>query len=125
MCASETIVFVTVVPMLAPMIIGTAFASGRGFSGDATRPTTIEVVTDELWTSVVASNPTIRATNGFSVALKNACSRSPPNSRNPSLSPRTPVRKISSRPRTSAPARNAGMPGRRAREFAESGLMAR
>ena len=47
MCASAAIVFVTVVPMLAPMIIGTAFTIGRGLSGAATKPTIIAVVTDE------------------------------------------------------------------------------
>ena len=76
-------VFVTVVPMLAPMIIGTAFSTGNGLSGAATSPTIIEVDTEELCTSVVASTPTINATNGLAVATKNKSSRSPPSSWNP------------------------------------------
>ena len=68
MCASETSVFVTVVPMLLPMIIGIAFATGSGSVGAATMPTMIDVVTDELCTRVVARTPTISPTNGLAVA---------------------------------------------------------
>ncbi len=71
MCASDTIVAVTVVPMLAPITIGMAFANGRGFSGAATNATTIEVVTDELCTTVVATKPTRKPMNGFKVAANN------------------------------------------------------
>ena len=78
MCASAAIVFVTVVPMLAPMIIGTAFTIGSGLSGAATKPTIIAVVTDELCTSVVAKIPTIRPMNGLSVAAKKESSSPPP-----------------------------------------------
>ena len=86
-------VFVIEVPMLAPMTIHTALATGSGFSGAATRPTIIEVVTDELCISVVARIPTISAMKGFSVAAKKAPSTSFPNSLNPSPSPWTPSRK--------------------------------
>ena len=95
--ASDTTVAVTVVPMLAPMIIGIAWASGSGFSGAATRPTTMAVVTDELWTTVVASNPTISPKNGFEVAAKKLSMKSRPSSWKPSPSPLTPVRKTNSR----------------------------
>ena len=93
---------VTVVPMFAPITIGTAFSRGSGFSGAATRPTTIDVVTDELCTSVVASSPTISAAKGFEVALKNESSKSPPSSVKPSPKPRTPIRKTNNRAATAA-----------------------
>ena len=44
-----------VVPMLAPKI--TPIACGNCISPALTRPTTITVVTDELWTSVVTAVP--------------------------------------------------------------------
>ena len=44
-CPSETSVFVTVVPMLAPMIMGTAVSIGR--LPAATRATIVAVVTDD------------------------------------------------------------------------------
>ena len=110
--ASETIVAVTVVPMLAPMIIGIALARGSGFSGAATRPTTIAVVTDELWTTVVASNPTINPKNGFDVAAKKLWMKSSPSSRNPSPSPLTPARKTNRRA-TAARRRGARVDGGR------------
>jgi hypothetical protein len=56
-----------------------AFTTGSGFSGAATIPTTIEVVTDELCTNVVAKMPTIRPTKGFSVARKNVSRVPEPN----------------------------------------------
>ena len=90
-------VAVTVVPMLAPITIGIALASGNGFSGAATRATIIEVVTDELCTTVVANSPTTRPTNGFSVAAKKLWIRSSPSRRKPDPSPLTPSRKTNSR----------------------------
>ena len=94
--ASDTTVAVTVVPMLAPITIGTALASGSGCSGAATSATIIEVVTDELWTSVVASRPARRPTSGFSVAAKKLPIRSSPSSLNPEPSPLTPIRNTNS-----------------------------
>ena len=46
------------------------------------------------------------ATNGLAVALKKASKRSPPSSLKPSPSPRTPVRKTSSRHTSAKPASN-------------------
>ena len=97
MCPSDTSVDVTVVPMFAPMIMGTALASGSGLSGAATSATTIEVVTDELCMIVVASNPTINPMNGFSVVRKKLSRRSLPSSSKPSPSPLTPSRKTNNR----------------------------
>lgn len=99
MWASDTTVAVTVVPMLAPMTIGTALDRGNGFSGAATRATIIDVVTDELWTRVVAKRPTTRPTKGFSVAVKNDWMTSSPRSLNPSPRPLTPRRKTKRRPK--------------------------
>ncbi len=76
MWARDTSVFVTVVPMLAPMIIGTALAIGSAFSGAATSPTISEVETEELWTRVVARIPTMRPMNGFSVACEEGVQQS-------------------------------------------------
>ena len=100
MCASETTVAVTVVPMFAPMIIGTALLSGSGDSGAATSPTIIDVVTEELWTIVVARIPTTRPTSGFWVVEKITSRKSPPSSLNPSPRPLTLTRKPNSRTRT-------------------------
>jgi len=100
-------VFVTVVPMFAPMTMGTALAIGSAFSGAATSATIIDVVTDELWTSVVARTPTINAMNGFSVAAKNDSSTSRPRDLNPSPSPLTPTRKTKRSARTMS-ARTSG-----------------
>ncbi len=107
MCASETIVLVTVVPMFAPITIGTALATGSGFSGAATRPTIREVVTDELCTIVVARMPTISPRKGFAVAAKKESSSRCPSDLKPSPRPFTPSRKRKSRPST-ARARAAG-----------------
>lgn len=100
MCANETTVQVTVVPILAPIIIGTALANGRGFSGAATSPTIIDVDTDELCTSVVASTPTKIPTKGFAVRLKKLSRKSVPNSLNPSPSPLTPSKNTNSKNKT-------------------------
>ena len=96
MCAIETSVFVTVVPMFAPMIIGIALARGSGFAGAATRPTIREVETEELCTRVVARTPTIRPMKGFSVARKKESSNPAPSDLNPSPRPLTPTRKTKS-----------------------------
>ena len=44
----ETIVFVTDVPMFAPMTMGMAWGTWR--MPEATMPTMMEVVVEELWT---------------------------------------------------------------------------
>ena len=94
MWASDTIVLVTVVPMLAPMIIGTALAMGSGLSGAATNPTMSDVVTDELCIRVVARIPTISPISGLLVLVKNASNTSDPRLLNPSPSPFIPARKM-------------------------------
>ena len=58
----ETMVLVTEVPMLAPMIMGTAALTGTPAD---TRPTMMEVEVEEDWTSTVASTPIITPTIGF------------------------------------------------------------
>ena len=100
MWASETRVAVTVVPMLAPITMGIALARGSGFSGAATRATTMEVVTEELCMTVVASRPTMRPINGLEVAAKKLSMKSCPISSKPSPSPLTPRRNTNSRATT-------------------------
>ena len=69
-----TMVLVTVVPMLAPMMMGTALVTVS--APPATMPTTIEVVLDELWISEVASRPIIRPITGL-VVVAISCSLNP------------------------------------------------
>ena len=52
---SDTIVLVIVVPMLAPIMIGTAFC--RVMEPDATKATTRDVVVELLCNIAVISNP--------------------------------------------------------------------
>ncbi len=54
--------FVTVVPMFAPITIGTADATGR--TPAPTSPTIVDVVTEDDCTSTVASTPAQRAATG-------------------------------------------------------------
>ena len=51
-------VLVTDVPMLAPMMMGIAWVTDS--TSAPTRPTTIEVLVEELWTKTVAKIPTMR-----------------------------------------------------------------
>jgi len=60
-----TSVFVTVVPMLAPMTIGMALRTLN--APEATNATTIEVVVEELCIMLVAKRPTNRPINGLDV----------------------------------------------------------
>lgn len=99
MCPNETMVLVTVVPMFAPMIIGTALAIGKASPGAATSPTMSAVDTEELCTMVVARMPTISPMNGFSVAAKKLSSNPPPSDLKPSPKPFTPTRKTKRRTR--------------------------
>ena len=61
-CVKETIVLVTEVPMLAPMIIGMAVFTGT-FA--ATNPTMMEVDVELDWTKTVTSTPIITPTTGL------------------------------------------------------------
>lgn len=89
---SDTSVFVTVVPMLAPMIMGTA--SSTPTTPAATRPTITEVLADEDWTSTVPRIPTHRPAIGF-VTAENSCSWvSAPMISMPASSEETPTRKM-------------------------------
>ena len=73
---SETSVFVTVVPMFAPIIIGIALETLR--PPEPTMPTTIEVVVEELWTMLVASMPIRSPTKGLEVVLTRFSAKSFP-----------------------------------------------
>ena len=87
----EARMLVTVVPMLAPMIIGTASSIPTTLL--ATRPTITEVDTDEDWTSTVARRPTNRPPIGLETPWKRPSTKSLPSVLNPPLSSSTPVRK--------------------------------
>ena len=67
-CPMDTSMLVTLVPILAPMTIGTAVATG--ISPVATSPTVKEVVKDELWTSGVIRMPTNRPASGLAARVK-------------------------------------------------------
>ena len=82
---------VTVVPMLAPMIIGTAASTPN--KPVPTRPTIVDVVTDDDCASTVASTPTHNPATGF-VTLENSSSwMSLPRPLMPPSSSETPIRK--------------------------------
>ncbi len=72
---SDTSVLVTVVPMLAPITIGTAASTVR--APDATRPTMIDVVADDDCTRMVATIPTHRAASGLETREKRSSCTSP------------------------------------------------
>jgi len=61
----ETILLVSVVPILAPIIIGIALCISM--EPEATKATIIEVVVELLWISAVISKPIKRLINGFVV----------------------------------------------------------
>lgn len=61
-------VLVIVVPMLAPIIIGTA--PGSESVPDATSATVSEVVAELLWIMAVTNKPINNPVNGFDVASK-------------------------------------------------------
>ena len=68
-------VLVTLVPMLAPRIMGMAVLTGTSV---ATSPTMMEVEVEEDWTSTVTSTPIITPTTGLfsnSESAKNAAKR--------------------------------------------------
>ena len=72
----ETIVLVTVVPIFAPIIIGTAPDSVT--VPDPTIATINDEVVEELWNKVVAKIPIKSATNGFPVVDITSLAKSPP-----------------------------------------------
>mmetsp|Transcript_29292 Transcript_29292/g.66409 ORF Transcript_29292/g.66409 Transcript_29292/m.66409 type:complete len:243 (-) Transcript_29292:14-742(-) len=63
----ETMVLVTEVPMLAPMMTG--MAAFTVMVSAPTRPTTIDVLVDDDWTMTVARIPVMRPARGFSTAV--------------------------------------------------------
>ena len=75
-CPIETIVFVTVVPILAPIIMG--IAPFKVTAPPETIPTIIDVVVEELWNKVVAKIPINKATNGSLVVVMISLAKSPP-----------------------------------------------
>ena len=70
----ETSVFVVVVPIFAPMTMGTASSMVR--APEATSPTTMVVVVEELWMIPVATNPRMRPATGSDTVLM-SCSANP------------------------------------------------
>mmetsp|Transcript_68764 Transcript_68764/g.143607 ORF Transcript_68764/g.143607 Transcript_68764/m.143607 type:complete len:208 (-) Transcript_68764:230-853(-) len=73
----DTMVLVTVVPMLAPMMMGTA---GRTWSPPAeTKATTMDVLVEEDCTITVASTPTIKAARLFGMSRSVFPAPLPPN----------------------------------------------
>ena len=76
MCPSETILAVTVVPILAPMIMGMAPFNPR--EPLLTIPTIRDVVVEELWKRTVARIPIKSATNGSLVVVRTAFAKPPP-----------------------------------------------
>ena len=87
---TETIVFVTVVPMLAPIIIGTAPPIER--APVLAIVTMIDVVVEELWNSVVHNIPINKATKGLLVAVRTVFAKSPPKPLMPDDNPPIPTR---------------------------------
>jgi len=70
-------VLVIVVPILAPMIIGTAPSSVS--DPEATKATVSEVVVELLWIMAVTNNPMNKPVKGFDVASKIVLLTSAPN----------------------------------------------
>jgi hypothetical protein len=68
-----TMVLVVVVPMLAPMMMGTA--NSMVSAPEATNPTTIVVVVEELWIMLVARNPMRSPASGSDAVLRSCSAR--------------------------------------------------
>jgi hypothetical protein len=77
MLARETRVLVTEVPILAPMMIGMAVGTVR--APPPTRPTTMDVVVEELWMTDVVKMPMNRPTKGLEVPLMRLSEKPLPN----------------------------------------------
>ena len=69
---------VTVVPMLAPIMMPTAWV--RFIIPELTKPTTITVVAEEDWITAVTSRPSSTAIIFFLVSFSRICSSRPPES---------------------------------------------
>ena len=80
-CPMATMVLVTEVPMLAPMIMKMAMLTES--SSAPTMETMIEVVVEEDWTSTVASTPIRRAEIGLSATSNILAESLPPRSLKP------------------------------------------
>ena len=91
-CPSATIVLVTLVPILAPMIMGTAPFNDN--VSEATSVTMMAVVVELLCISAVANKPIKSATRGSLVMLKACSTRSEPISLKPLLIRSSESRKI-------------------------------
>ena len=79
-----TIVQVTVVPTFAPIIMGIALVTVM--QPDATIPTIIEVVVEELWIILVTSIPIKSPIKGFEVLLIRAAAKFLPSDLKPAPS---------------------------------------
>jgi len=90
MWPSETSVFVTVVPMFAPMTIGTAASTLS--APEATSPTITEVEADDDWTRTVPRIPMQSAAIGLEAAENNCSCVSSPMILMPVSSDETPTR---------------------------------
>ena len=90
-CPSETSVFVIVVPMFAPMIMGTA--ASMESTPAPTSPTSVAVVTDEDCTSTVARMPANSPASGLSTLSSSPSVKSAPSSLMPASSIEMPTRK--------------------------------
>jgi hypothetical protein len=114
MLPSEASVLVTVVPMLAPMIIGTASGSVRVPA--PTSPTIVAVDTDEDWTSTVARIPANKPEIGLATFSRSPFAGTPRRARRcrPRAAPRRPGRRRAGRPpaRRAAPVGVQGVPGK-------------
>ena len=102
----ETKVLVRVVPMLAPMIMGTA--ASRLTAPEATRPTMIDVLALEDCTITVAKIPTNRPARGLETVEKSASWASAPRILIPVSSEATPDRNAVMRAKTTS-ARTRGV----------------
>jgi hypothetical protein len=72
-CVRETNIFVTDVPMLAPIMMGIALLTFK--APPATKPTTIDVVKEEDWTIDVERIPTNSPIKGLVVVVIRASAR--------------------------------------------------
>ena len=83
--------FVTVVPMFAPMIMGTAASTDR--TPDPTSPTIVAVDTDDDWTRTVARMPAKRPAIGLATLVNSPSAKSLPKTLMPDSRDLTPTRK--------------------------------
>jgi hypothetical protein len=117
---SDASVLVTVVPMLAPMIIGTAKPTGSVPA--PTSPTMVAVDTEEDCTSTVARIPANRPARGLETLSSSPSWKPSPMAAMPDSSRATPTRKPY-RATTTIVARATGGRGRREADSAEESLV--